>query len=127
MPGFPWFGAFVICVALYWSVGRFLIDAWIRRSMRYALTNRRVLFACPWPYNGSLGEVNISELANTSLIKLAGGRGTILLGPLIPITDDRFRDTWIPALDPTPLLVAIDDASNVRDLIQRLHSDRGER
>jgi hypothetical protein len=122
-PGFPWFGYFVICIALYWSVGRFLVDAWIRHNMRYAVTNRRVLFDRPWPYNGSFTDVTITELLDISLIKLAGGRGTILLGPLIPMMDNRFRQTWISSLDPTPLLVAIDDARNVCDLIQRLRSD----
>jgi len=38
-PSFAWFGALLICVALYWVAGRFVLDAWMRRGMRYAVTN----------------------------------------------------------------------------------------
>ena len=40
--GFPF-----VLVGLYMVVGRFVLDAWLRRGARYAVTNKRVLISRP--------------------------------------------------------------------------------
>jgi len=43
--------ALFLCFGLYMLGGRFLVDAWIRRDLRYAVTNKRILIARPAPFS----------------------------------------------------------------------------
>jgi len=125
-PALTLWGVFVICLALYWAVGRFLVDARMRRGTYYAITNRRVLFARPSPYRSVrwprpiFREVRLAKYPDIALIEHRGGRGTIRFGPPIRISDVRYKFTLIPSLDPRPHLLAINDARNVFELIKRL-------
>jgi hypothetical protein len=110
------FGAILICFGLYNLVGRFLVVAWIRRDLRYAVTNKRILIARPAPFS-RFTALNLEQLSEVDLKERTNGRGTI-----------RFRQrapTWGyyggmgPALNPTPQFLAIGDARRVFDLIQR--------
>jgi hypothetical protein len=131
-PAFTLFGMLAICVALYWTVGRFLIDARIRRRTHYAVTDRRVLIARPSPYRSVswpqpiFREVQLNQRPDISLIEHRGGRGTVRFGPVIRILDKQYRYTWIPSLDPRPQLLAVDSGRHVFDLIKRLGADGGE-
>jgi hypothetical protein len=130
-PAFTSYGVLVICVALYWTVGRFLIDARIRHGTHYALTDRRVLIARPSPYSSVrwprpiFREVHLGPQLDISLIEHRAGRGTVRFGAPIRILDAQYRYTWIPSLDPRLQLLAIDDARHVFDLIRRLGADSG--
>jgi len=125
-PALTLWGVLVICVALYWTLGRFLVDARLRRGTYYAITNRRVLFARPSPYRSVrwprpiFREAPLTKYPDISLIEHRGGRGTIRFGPPIRISDVRYKFTLIPSLDPRPHLLAINDARNVFELIKRL-------
>ena len=43
--------ALFLCFGLYMLGGRFLVDALIRRDMRYDVTNKRILIARPAPFS----------------------------------------------------------------------------
>jgi hypothetical protein len=118
-PGFfDLWGAMFICIGLYFVFGRFLVDAWTRRRMFYAVTDKRVLIARAKPFS-KFTAISLSQLPNVDLDERRGGRGTIRFGEEISIWGNRGVGGWTPALDPTPQFIAIEDAHRVFDLIQR--------
>jgi hypothetical protein len=79
-PGFP--ALFLIpfvLIGLYLIVGRFIVDAWVRSGLRYALTNKRVLILRPTPFS-KFTALNLDRLPELSLSEGANGRGTIRFG-----------------------------------------------
>jgi hypothetical protein len=112
------FGVIFICFGLYNLVGRFLVDAWIRRDLRYAVTNRRILIARPAPFS-RFTALNLEQLSEVDLKERTNGRGTIRFGQRAPAWAWGYYRGMSPALDPTPQFLAIGDARRVFDLIQR--------
>jgi hypothetical protein len=80
---FKLFGAAFVLIGLYFVVGRFLLDAWVRSGTQYALTNKRVLIARSWPF-AKFTALSLNRLPETSLVEGANGRGTIHFGQSIP-------------------------------------------
>jgi len=111
------FGAIFISFGLYNLGGRFLLDAWIRRDLSYAVTNKRILIARPAPFS-RFTALSLDRLPEVDLKERANGRGTIRFGQ--PAAGVRMGYQGMsPAFDPTPQFLAIDDARRVFDLIQR--------
>jgi hypothetical protein len=113
-------GGIFICFGLYNLVGRFLVDAWIRRDLSYAVTNRRILIARPAPIS-RFTALNLEHLSEIDLKERTNGRGTIRFGRRAPSAAwawGYYRGMG-PALGPTPQFLAIGDARRVFDLIQR--------
>jgi hypothetical protein len=130
--GAPFFfriwGVPFVLIGLYMILGRFVTDAWIRRNMLYALTNRRVLIARQNP-TFKFTALNIDQLPSAELEEGRDGRGTIRFGAssLFSIFGAGSRagfGIWSPALDPTPQLLGIEDARNVFNQIQKLAASR---
>jgi hypothetical protein len=118
-PGFfTLWGAMFICIGLYFVVGRFVLDAWIRRRVQYAVTNRRILIARGGPFS-NFTALSLGQLPDAQLSERGNGRGTIRFGQAVSMWSNQGMSTWTPSLDPTPQLLAIDDARSVFDLIQR--------
>ena len=69
-----WFG-------LYLLVGRFLVDAKIRRATAYAITETRAIIVSEWPRQ-RVTTLNYRTTPEISLIHHRSGRGTITFGPL---------------------------------------------
>ena len=93
------------------------MDAWLRRGVRYALTNQRVLILRPPPF-ASFSAIALDRLPAITLVERPAGRGTIRFGQPVATWGGRSY-SWSPALDPTPQLLAIADARRVFDLVQR--------
>ncbi|WP_423065408.1 PH domain-containing protein [Devosia sp. CN2-171] len=113
------FGIPFVVVGLFMSVGRFFVDAWLRQTMVYAVTDRRILIARPAPF-GRFISVDRSRMPESELREGVDGRGTLRFGP--PATAVYTRNNLasaIPALDPTPQFLAVDNARQVFDLVQR--------
>ena len=105
-------------IGLYLMVGRFLLDAWIRGGMLYAVTNKRILISRSGPF-GKFTALGLDRLPDASISESAGGRGTIRFGELAPMWGGRNGiSSWTPSLDPTPQFIAIENARSVFDQIQ---------
>jgi hypothetical protein len=106
-------GRMLVVIGLYFVVGRFIVDAWVRRRVYYAVTDQRILIergAPLWRFTA----LNIARLPDITLEERSNGRGTIRFEE-----SDRRMRAWSPSLDPTPQLLSIEDARRVFDLIQR--------
>jgi len=118
-PGFfELWGLMFVCVGLYFVAGRFLVDAWVRRGMQYAVTDRRILIARPAPF-AKFTAIGLAPLPEIDLADRAGGRGTIRFGQATSLWNNRSMSVWSPSFDPTPQFIAIDDARRVFDMVQR--------
>ena len=120
---FTLWGLGFVCVGLYFVFGRFIVDAWVRTDMRYAVTNQRILIARPAPFS-RFTVISLSRLPNVELVEQSNGRGTIRFGDVQPMWGNRGFGGWSPAFDPTPQFIAIDDVRRVFDLVQRAGADR---
>lgn len=119
MPGFfLLFGGVFVCVGLYFVFGRFAVDAWLRNSTRYAVTDRRILIARSGPL-GAFMTLSLDRLPDVRLREGAGGRGTIQFGHQVSMFGNRGFGSWSPALDPTPQFLAIEGVRDVFNIIQR--------
>jgi hypothetical protein len=108
-----------VLVGLFLIFGRFLLDAWLRTKLVYALTNQRVLIARAGPWS-IFNALNLDRLPETSLSEGSNGRGTIRFGQqgLFSARGGAGFGIGITALDSTPQFLDIEDARRVFDLVQ---------
>jgi hypothetical protein len=107
-----------VLLGLYFIVGRFLLDAWVRSGMLYAVTNKRILISRSGPF-GKFTALGLDRLPDASISESSGGRGTIRFGAPAQVWGGRNNmSSWTPALDPTPQFIAIENARSVFDQIQ---------
>lgn len=114
------FGIPFVLVGLYMLVGRFLVDAWLRSRMYYALTDRRILILRESPWS-RFTTFALSQLPEATLIEKRDGRGTIRFGQQISMFSsysNRGWSGWTPALDPTPQFLDIPDVRRVFAKVQ---------
>jgi hypothetical protein len=97
-------------------VGRFLLDAWVRGGMLYAVTNKRILISRSGPFS-KFTALSLDRLPDASISENAGGRDTIQFGAPAQVGRNSMS-SWTPSLDPTPQFIAIDNARSVFDQIQ---------
>jgi hypothetical protein len=115
---FPLFGLLFVAVGLYFVVGRFIADAWLRERTRYALTDSRALIVRAPPF-GKVTTIALDRLAEVSLQRSSDGSGTIRLGPRAPLMGRNGFAAWSPALDATPQFIGISDSQRIFELLQR--------
>ena len=116
---FALWGIPFLLIGLYFIVGRFLLDAWIRRGLLYAVTDKRILISRSGPF-AKFTAVSLDRLPDASITENSRGRGTIRFGDPAPLWGRRNSfASWTPALDPTPQFIAIEDARSVFDQVQR--------
>lgn len=115
---FKLFGLPFLVMGIYVTFGRFLVDMSIRRNIRYAVTDRRILI-----YRKSSGtgfkSVDIKRLPSIELNERADGSGTIRFGAALSIFDGRSFGIWQPTFDATPQFIRISDVRSVYELIQK--------
>ncbi len=113
-------GGLFSAIGLYVTVGRFLADAWLRRQTSYGLTDRRVLIARRGPF-ANFTALQLDHLPTINLSERGKGRGTIRFGernyPAGMLRSNSFGG-WMPALDPTPQFLGIEDVRRVFNEIQ---------
>lgn len=114
---FPIVGLAFMLVGLFFIFGRFIVDAFIRRCMEYAVTNRRVLIIRSDPMNKFVS-LNLERLPGLALSEGRSGRGTITFCETGSFWPRRGFSSWIPSLDPTPRFLSIENARAVFDQIQ---------
>lgn len=124
----------ILVFGLYGVLGRFLLDASMRRKIAYFVTNKRVLIVNS--HDGSTVEwVGIDSLPSLELDERPDGSGTIRFGKSVGwwtgnftpengrVFDQLESDTdmiWQPMSDPTPQFIRIPNARSVYELIQSL-------
>ncbi len=114
---FKLWGIPFVLIGLYLMIGRFVHDAWIRRNMQYAVTNKRILIFRAGPFT-NFTAMSLDRVPEMNLAGDADGRGTIRFGP--PISAGRSGSGWwTPSLNPTPQFIAIENARSVFEQIQR--------
>ena len=106
-----------VLIGLYLMFGRFFVDAYVRRRMHYAVTNRRILILRERPF-ATFITVHLDRLPDLKLTEGKHGRGTIYFGQQVEGFESRGSGTWTPALDATPKFFAINDVAKVFDTIQ---------
>lgn len=109
-----------VLIGLYAVVGRFIHDAWIRRGIHYAITNKRILIS----RSGHLTAMNLERLPDMTLSESTDGRGTIRFGQQSsPWGRGTGFSVWTPALDQTPQFIGIENARNIFNQIQNAQSN----
>jgi hypothetical protein len=114
------FGIPFVLMGLFLIFGRFFFDAWVRKGISYALTDRRALILRLRP-SASFQSVSLERLSEATLNETSNGRGTIRFGPAVQLWNNRGAGgfgLWIAALDRTPQFFSIDDAKKVFATIQ---------
>ncbi len=115
----PLFGIPFVLMGIYFILGRFLVDAWLRSLTRYAVTNQRVLMLRLPPFS-SFSAMAIDRLPTLTLEERSGGQGTIRFQDAPAYAWGRGNGFAImtPALAPSQFL-AIPDARQVFEIIQK--------
>lgn len=115
---FKLFGLPFLIAGLYITVGRFLIDAIIRKRLRYAVTDRRILI-----YKDARGStvksVDIKRLPSIDLSDRLDGTGTIRFGAATSFFNSQNFGIWQPTFDATPQFLRIPNVRFVYELIQK--------
>lgn len=111
-------GLMFVAVGLYFVAGRFVVDAWVRRGLHYAVTDQRILIARGAPF-ARFTVLSMAKLPEIDLNERGNGRGTIRFGQPVATRSNRGTGALAVALDPTPQFLGIEDARRVFDLIQR--------
>lgn len=107
-----------VVIGLYLMVGRFFLDAWARRNIVYAVTDRRVLINRKRPFP-KLTAVAHDQIGPVNLVEEKEGKGTILFEtPQYGYGERRSSGYWSPAFDTSPQLIGIDDARKVFAMVQ---------
>jgi len=112
------FGIPFLLVGVYIVIGRFLVDAYVRKRMYYAVTNHRILILRLSPFP-SFTSLSLDRLPELKLTEGRNGRGTISFGQQNQGVGRNGFGAWTPSLDSIPKFISIDNAQNVFGMIQR--------
>jgi hypothetical protein len=114
----PLFGIPFVLAGLYIVFGRFLVDAKIRQSTEYAVTNRRAIIVSTL-FGRKTRSINLQATPDISLSERADRSGTISFGSGAPSYGWwSQRNLWSPNAGSQPAFEMIDDVRSVYDLIE---------
>lgn len=124
--GAPFFfyvwGAMFVCIGLFLVFGRFAFDAWLRRRISYAVTDKRILIMRTAP-SSSFTSIDLDRLSDVQLTGERSGRGNLRFGAATSVFGNPRMGSWSPSLDPVPQFLGIQDPSKVFDLIMKASAD----
>lgn len=121
---FDAWGAMFVCIGLFFVFGRFVFDAWVRRRMYYAVTNRRILIMRQAP-SANFTSIDLDRIPDVQLTGETATTGTLRFGAAAsayPFSGSRMTG-WLPALDPIPQFLGIRDPRRVFDLVMKTRRD----
>ncbi|MDG2533135.1 hypothetical protein P6144_05710 [Sphingomonas sp. HITSZ_GF] len=119
---FQLFGLAFLAIGVFFVIGRFFVDAWLRARTSYAVTTQRVLIERSGPFRSSKS-LDIARLPVLELSERGDGSGSIRF--------DNNRSwfhgnnnigVWIASSDATPRFLRIDNVRNVYALIAKQQS-----
>ena len=108
-----------VLVGIYLIIGRFILDAYLRKKIYYAVTNQRILIMRSRPF-ASFTALNLDRLPALTIIESPSGKGTIYFGPQGQALGRNGFDGWTPSLGPTAKFIAVENAKTVFGQIQRV-------
>lgn len=120
----PWFtkiwgGAFVL-IGLFFVFGRFLVDAYIRANLTYAVTNERLLVMS----RRTITSHSLRILPQVTFTEGKQGKGTIKFGQPLSMTSLRFGfEFWLPVLNKCQF-INVKDGQKVYRLILRAQMEQ---
>ncbi len=97
-------------------IGRFFVDARIRRNTSYAVTADRVIIRSGL-LSPSTKSLNVRSMSDVTLNERKDGSGTITFGPVNPLLAMYAGFAW-PGVAQTPSLELIPDARKVYGIIR---------
>lgn len=116
-PGFfALWGIPFVLAGIYVTVGRFFVDARIRRNTSYAVTGDRVIIRSGL-LAPSTKSLNIRTLSDLTLSERKDGSGTITFGSVNPLLTMYAGFAW-PGVAQTPSFELIPDARTVYGIIR---------
>jgi len=116
---FPIFGIPFVLFGLYFIFGRFFVDAKLRESAEYAVTNRRAIIASGI-FSRNVRSINLQTTPEITLIERPDRSGTITFGsPSAAYGRWGQRDLLFPGTSSQPAFDMIDDARTVYGIIEK--------
>jgi hypothetical protein len=119
---FPLFGVPFVLFGIYIVVGRFFLDAKLRDSTEYALTNRRAIIVTNL-FGRKIRSVNLQTSPEISFTETADRNGTITFGSAPYYGWGMQRNLWFPGMGSQPAFEMIDDVRSVYDMIESAKRD----
>ena len=114
---YAWGGMFV-CIGLFFVFGRFAVDAWVRRRIAYAVTDKRILIMRTAPFSNFIS-IDLERLPDIQMTGAEAKRGNLRFGPAASFFGNPRTGAWSPAFDPVPQFLGIEEPSKVFDLIMK--------
>lgn len=114
---FALFGLPFLAVGLYLIVGRFFVDASVRRNTEYFVTNQRIVIRRSF-VRQKTESLDIKRLPELNMVEDAGGKGTITFGTTRSWFAGNNFGIWQPSLDQVPRFWKIDEVRRVYQMIQ---------
>lgn len=105
-----------LLIGLYFVVGRFLHDAYIRKNICYAVTDKRIFVL----RGSKITSLDISRLPRLELAEYRDQTGTLTFeaASIGPWGGMNALNWWLPSLQSTAQFFRIDGARRVYELIQ---------
>lgn len=119
---FPLFGVPFVLAGLYIVVGRFFLDAKMRESTEYAVTNRRAIIVTTL-FGRKIKSINLQATSEIGLTENADGSGSITFGSAPYYGWRSQRNLWIPAASAQPSFEMIDGVRSVYGMIEDAKRD----
>lgn len=114
-------GLAFLAIGLFFVIGRFFVDAWLRARTRYAVTSQRVLIERSGPFRSSKS-LDIARLPMLELSERGDGAGNIRFDSSRSWLRGNNMGVWIASTDPIPRFLRIDNVRNVYELIAKQRS-----
>ena len=108
-----------VCFGLYLLLGRFLVGAWVRRHIFYAVTTERILIVSGI-FSRRVRSLNLRTLSDLGLSEKSDGSGTIHFGPPSPMWASAQVPGWYsyPGAKSSAGFESIPDSRRIYDLIR---------
>jgi hypothetical protein len=116
---FKLFGLPFLVAGLYLTIGRFLVDMYLRKRTTYLVTTKRVLIARRGS-GSQIKSIDIKHLPSLEFDERSDGSGNIRFGA----SGSWFNGAnnfgvWQPTFDPTPQFIRVPQVRSLYQLIQK--------
>ena len=113
---FKLFGLPFLIIGAYMVLGRFFVELWMRKKLRYTVTNRRIMIHKDGRAN--FRSLDIARLPSLEVHEKSDGSGTIRFDRSNNWMAGGGLGIWQPSLDSSPQFIGIKNVSSVWQLIE---------